>query len=240
MKEDGTLRFVSTIYTKFVNLLANHGPDSADPQFKWENTQQIHVNYPTDGHPTGKLLIRGGVWCFLYSRLISANTVPSGTALSPFHNKLPRMFQKEILFKNPNGTSVLDTNGKEKSGPNPMYNPARNMPFDMFQLLDTALFAAWMSYCDLSDAGGPQTALPGYHILLKIQNDGLIGAKISAAIRVVKLHLGKPKSVTRQQGRIIFNSLIYDTDVWLDEFLRAYHIKPACISLVKLSQTSSY
>ena len=80
-----------------------------------------------------------------------------------------------------------------------------------------------MSYCDLSEAGGPQTALPGYHVLLKIQNDGLIGAKFSAAVRVVKLHLGKPKSVIRQQGRIIFNSLHYDTEVWLDEFLNAYN-----------------
>jgi len=140
------------------------------------------------------------------------------------------MFQKEILHKKTDGTPALDANGKQKSGPNPMYNPARNMPFDSFQLLDTALFAAWMSYCDLSDAGGPQTALPGYHVLLKIQNDGPIGAKFSAAIRLVKLHLGKPKSVTRQQGRIIFNSLNYDTDVWLDEFLRAYDSYKASVS----------
>ena len=111
------------------------------------------MNYPTDGYPTGKLLIRGVMWCFSYSRLISNSTVQSGTALSPFHNKLPRMFRKEVLYKKTDGTPALDANGKQKSGPNPMYNPARNMPFDSFQLLDTALFAAWMSYCDLSDAG---------------------------------------------------------------------------------------
>ena len=109
------------------------------------------------------------------------------------------------------------------------------MPYDSFQFLDTALFAAWMSYCDLSETGGPQTALPGYHVLLKIKNDGLIGAKFSAAIRIVNLHLGKPKSVIRQQGRIIFNSLIYDTEVWLDEFLRAYNSYQS--SMNKLGET---
>ena len=66
--------------------------------------------------------------------------------------------------------------------------------------------------------------------MLKIQNDSLIGSKFSAAIRLVKLHLGKPKSVTRQQGRIIFNSLNYDTDVWLDEFLRSYDSYKASVS----------
>ena len=102
-RSDGTLRFVNTVYQKFVTMLKDHGPDSADPQFWWGNSQQIRVNYPTEGHPTGKLLIRGGMWCFLYARLISNKTVPSGTALFPLHNKPPRIFQKEIVFKNPNG-----------------------------------------------------------------------------------------------------------------------------------------
>ena len=239
-RSDGTLRFVNTVYQKFVTMLKDHGPDSADPQFWWGNSQQIRVNYPTEGHPTGKLLIRGGMWCFLYARLISNKTVPSGTALFPLHNKPPRIFQKEIVFKNPNGTPVLDSNGKEKSSANPMYNPARNMPYDVFQSLDTALFAAWMSYCDLSDAGGPQTALPGYPILLKIQNDGLIGAKFSAAVRVIKTTLGKPKTVIRQQGRIIFNTLVYDPEVWLDEFLAAYSSYQSCMSKLGETVTDSF
>jgi len=131
------------------------------------------------------------------------------------------MFQKDILVKNADGTPALDANNKQKSSPNPIYNPARNLTYETYQMLDTTLFAAWMAYCDLFASGGSQTALPGYHEMLKIQNDSLIGSKFSAAIRLVKLHLGKPKSVTRQQGRIIFSTLTYDPEVWLDEFLRA-------------------
>ena len=53
VREDGTLRYVGTMYVKFMAMLTNHGPDSADPQFNWENTQKIRVNHPTDDHPTG-------------------------------------------------------------------------------------------------------------------------------------------------------------------------------------------
>ena len=99
---------------------------------------------------------------------------------------------------------------------------ARNLTYETFQVLDTALYAAWMSFCDLSASGGSQTALPGYHQMLKIQNDSSIGSKFSAAIRLVKLHLGKPKlqAVTRQQGRIIFATLMYDPEVWFDDYIR--------------------
>lgn len=85
VREDGTLRYVGTMYVKFMAMLTNHGPDSADPQFNWENTQQIRVNHPTDDHPTGQFLHRGGMWCFCYSRLIRKQTVPSGPhPLQPF------------------------------------------------------------------------------------------------------------------------------------------------------------
>ena len=126
VREDGTIRFVGAMYTKFITMLANFGPDSADPQFNWGNTQHIRVNHPTDDHPTGQLLHRGGIWCFCYSRLIRNKTVPSGTALLPFHNRLPRMFLKDILLRNEDGTPALDANNKQKSIPNPIpiYNSA--------------------------------------------------------------------------------------------------------------------